>query len=43
VFENISIVHKADGSLRLCLDHQELSKVIFREYILIPTLDDITV
>jgi len=38
---NIVIVHKADGSLRLCLDPQELNKVIIREYILIPTLDDI--
>lgn len=38
---NIVIVHKTDGSIRLCLDPQELNKVILREYILISTLDDI--
>lgn len=38
---NLVIIEKSDGNLRLCLDPQELNKVLLREYHLIPTLEEI--
>lgn len=38
---NLVIIEKNDGSLRLCLDPQDLNKAIKREYCLIPTYDEI--
>ena len=34
------IVPKKDGSIRLCLDPRELNKVLMREHFTLPTLDD---
>lgn len=36
----IVIVKKSDGGVRLCIDPQELNKVIVRERYTLPTLDD---
>ena len=36
----IVLVKKPDGSVRLCIDPQELNKVIVRERYTLPTLDD---
>lgn len=38
---NLVIMEKKNNDLRICLDPQELNKVIDREYYLIPTLEDI--
>lgn len=38
---NLVIVEKPDGSIRLCLDPQDLNKVIKREYYLIPTVEEL--
>lgn len=38
---NLVIIEKSDGNLRICLDPQELNKVLIREYHLIPTLEEI--
>lgn len=38
---NLVIVEKANGSLRICLDPQDLNKAIEREHVLIPTMDEI--
>lgn len=38
---NLVVIEKSDGNLRICLDPQELNKVLIREYHLIPTLQEI--
>ncbi|KAL0894614.1 hypothetical protein ABMA27_013176 [Loxostege sticticalis] len=38
---NLVIIEKSDGNLRICLDPQELNKVLIREYHLIPKLEEI--
>lgn len=38
---SLVIVHKKDGSLRLCLDPTNLNKAIQREHFQIPTMDEI--
>ena len=38
---NLVIVEKPDGSIRVCLDPQDLNKVIKKEYHLIPTVDEL--
>lgn len=38
---NVVLVEKPDGSLRICLDPNELNKVIVRDYCLIPRFEDI--
>lgn len=38
---NLVIIEKSDGNLRICLDPQDLNKVLIREYHLIPTLEEI--
>lgn len=38
---NLVIVEKTDGSIRVCLDPQDLNKVIKREYHLIPTVEEL--
>ena len=35
------ITLKKNGKVRLCLDHQELNKVLLREHYIMPTIDDI--
>lgn len=37
---NLVIIEKSDGNLRICLDPQDLNKVLIREYHLIPTLEE---
>ena len=39
---NLVIVEKPNGKLRLCLDPRELNKAIQRQHFQIPTLNDIT-
>lgn len=39
---NIVIVEKPDGSLRICIDPQNLNKYIVRERFTIPTIDEIS-
>ena len=39
---NLVIVEKKDGTLRLCLDPRELNKAIKREHFQLPTLEDVT-
>ena len=39
---NLVIVEKPNGALRLCLDPRELNKAIKRQHFQIPTLNDIT-
>ena len=39
---NLVIVEKPNGELRLCLDPRELNKAIKRQHFQIPTLNDIT-
>lgn len=39
---NLQIVEKANGKLRLCLDPKPLNRGIKREHFLIPTIDDFT-
>ena len=39
---NLVIVEKPNGNLRLCLDPRELNKAIKRQHFQIPTLSDIT-
>lgn len=38
---NMVIIEKVDKNLRICLDPQELNKVLIRNYHLIPTLEEI--
>ncbi|XP_035234277.1 uncharacterized protein K02A2.6-like, partial [Stegodyphus dumicola] len=38
---NLVIIEKANGSLRICLDPQDLNKAIKREHVLIPTIEEI--
>lgn len=38
---NLVIVKKSDGNLRLCLDPQELNKWLAREHFLLPTPEEI--
>lgn len=38
---NLVITEKPNGALRLCIDPQDLNKVLCREYYQIPTLDEI--
>lgn len=37
---NIQIVEKQDGKLRICLDTKPLNECIKREHFLIPTIDN---
>ncbi|GBO41607.1 Transposon Ty3-G Gag-Pol polyprotein [Araneus ventricosus] len=37
---NIVIIEKANGTIRICLDPQDLKKVIKREHVLIPTIEE---
>ncbi|GBN46208.1 Transposon Tf2-6 polyprotein, partial [Araneus ventricosus] len=37
---NIVIIEKANGTIRICLDPQDLNKVIKREHVLIPTIEE---
>lgn len=39
---NLQVVEKSNGTLRLCLDPKPLNDCIRREYFLIPTIDDLT-
>lgn len=39
---NLEIVRKKNGTLRLCLDPQDLNKCIKRKRYLIPTLEEIS-
>ncbi len=39
---NLQIVEKSNGKLRICLDPKPLNKAIKREHFLIPTIDDFT-
>ena len=39
---SLMIVHKKDGTLRLCLDPKDLNAAICREHYVIPTIDDVT-
>lgn len=36
------MLKKNDGSLRLCIDPQELNKNLLRDYFEVPTLDEVT-
>ncbi|GBL76963.1 Transposon Ty3-G Gag-Pol polyprotein [Araneus ventricosus] len=37
---NIVIIEKANGTIRICLDPQDLNKVIKREHVFIPTIEE---
>lgn len=39
---SLVMVHKRDNSIRICLDPQDLNKVIMREHFPLPTLEQIT-
>lgn len=39
---NVQLVEKPDGKLRICLDPKPLNACIKREHFLIPTIDDVT-
>ena len=39
---SLTYLHKADGSLHICLDPHDLNKAIIREHYKAPTLDEIT-
>ena len=39
---NLQLVEKSDGTLRIYLDPKALNESIKREYFLIPTIDDLT-
>lgn len=39
---NLQLVEKANGRLRICLDPRALNKCIKREHFLIPTIEDLT-
>ncbi|GBN52471.1 Transposon Ty3-I Gag-Pol polyprotein [Araneus ventricosus] len=38
---NLVVVEKTDGSIRLCLDPKDLNKVIKRDYVLIPKIEEL--
>ncbi|GBN99368.1 Transposon Ty3-I Gag-Pol polyprotein [Araneus ventricosus] len=38
---NLIVVEKTDGSIRLCLDPKDLNKVIKRDYVLIPKIEEL--
>ncbi|GBM00269.1 Transposon Ty3-I Gag-Pol polyprotein [Araneus ventricosus] len=38
---NLVVVEKTDGSIRLCLDSKDLNKVIKRDYVLIPKIEEL--
>ncbi|GBM72932.1 Uncharacterized protein K02A2.6 [Araneus ventricosus] len=38
---NLVVVEKNDGSIRLCLDPKDLNKVIKRDYVLIPKIEEL--
>ncbi|XP_054723301.1 uncharacterized protein K02A2.6-like [Uloborus diversus] len=38
---NLVIIEKSDGSLRLCMDPQDLNRAIKRDYALIPTVEEL--
>ncbi|XP_065356765.1 uncharacterized protein LOC135951109 [Calliphora vicina] len=39
---NLQLVEKANGKLRICLDPRPLNECIKREHFLIPTIEDLT-
>ena len=38
---SMTIVHKPDGSLRICLDPTDLNKAVMREHVVIPTPEEL--
>lgn len=39
---SLTIVHKGDGNMRLCLDPKDLNEAIKRQYFQMPTFEDIS-